>query len=224
MVDKKTILELGVHILRYLQVLAASFPDHVAELKWDCFYSRLPKRLKAMVAYLKASPHEKTYSNYLQTARETEKGESIELSCNPWSQAIDNTVNPKLLVSSLWGSSKGTNWYLKQLPCARCPWKRKAPKGKRKLKWRPWHYWWGYRRVHGAPCEGHEGCPSGGETLLSLQQPWALYPWLSTNESLEREYAVKLEGGDSVKEGSMDPSSEVYNALEPSGGGYQGIT
>ena len=28
-------------------------------------YGGLPKRLKAMVAYLKASLHEKTYSNYL---------------------------------------------------------------------------------------------------------------------------------------------------------------
>ena len=66
MVDKETILDLGVCLLRHLQVLAASFPDHfppdhVAKLKWDCFYGRLPKWLKAMVAYLKASLQKRTY-------------------------------------------------------------------------------------------------------------------------------------------------------------------
>ena len=71
MADKETVSDWGIHLLRHLQVLAASFPnhfppDHVAELKRDCFYGRFPKRLKAMVAYLKASLHEKTYSDYLQ--------------------------------------------------------------------------------------------------------------------------------------------------------------
>ena len=48
-----------------------------------------------MVAYLQASPHEKTFSNYIWAAREAEKEESMELSQNPQSQAIDNTVKPK---------------------------------------------------------------------------------------------------------------------------------
>ena len=48
MADKETMLDWGVHLLRHLQVLAASFPDcfppdHVAELKRDHFYYRLPK-------------------------------------------------------------------------------------------------------------------------------------------------------------------------------------
>ena len=49
---------------------------------------------------------------------------------------------------------------------------------------------------------GHEGCPSGGEVLLPLQQPQALYPQLPTTESLQREYTVKLQGGESVQEGT----------------------
>ena len=58
---KETVLDWGVHLSRHLQVLASSFPgrfplDQVAELKWDCFYRGLPKWLKAMVAYLKATP------------------------------------------------------------------------------------------------------------------------------------------------------------------------
>ena len=48
-----------------------------------------------MVAYLKASPHEKTYLDYLQAVREAEKEESMELFQNPCSQAIDNTTKPK---------------------------------------------------------------------------------------------------------------------------------
>ena len=70
MADKETILDWGIHLSRHLQVLAASFPNHfppncVAELKQDNFYGRLPKRLKAIVAYLKASLHEMTYFDYL---------------------------------------------------------------------------------------------------------------------------------------------------------------
>ena len=48
-----------------------------------------------MVAYLKASPHEKTYSDYLQAAREAEKEECMELSQNPCSQMINNTAKSK---------------------------------------------------------------------------------------------------------------------------------
>ena len=100
MADKETTLDWGVCLSRHLQVLAVSFPDHfppncIAELKGDHFYGGLPKRLKAMVAYLKASPHEKTYSDYLQAVREVEKEESMELSLNPHSQVIDNTAKPK---------------------------------------------------------------------------------------------------------------------------------
>ena len=65
MADKETISDWGVYLLRHLQVLAASFPDHfppdcLVKLKCDHFYGRLPKCLKAMVAYLKASLQEKT--------------------------------------------------------------------------------------------------------------------------------------------------------------------
>ena len=64
---KKIIIRLGVHLLRHLQVLTASFleyfpPDWIAELKCDCFYGGLPKWLKAIIAYLKASTNERTYS------------------------------------------------------------------------------------------------------------------------------------------------------------------
>ena len=77
--EKETVSDWGVCLLRHLQVFTVSFqnisPDHVAELKHDHFYGGFPKRLKAMVAYLKASTNEKMYSDYLWTAREAEKEE-----------------------------------------------------------------------------------------------------------------------------------------------------
>ena len=86
--DKETLSDRGIHLSRHLHVLAASFPDCsppdcVAKLKQDCFYGRLPKPLKAMVAYFKASLQEKTYSNYLWAAREAEKEDSMELFQSP---------------------------------------------------------------------------------------------------------------------------------------------
>ena len=47
-----------------------------------------------MVAYLKASTNEKTYSNYLQAVREAEKEEVIEPSC---SQIADNSTKTKVM-------------------------------------------------------------------------------------------------------------------------------
>ena len=73
MADKETVSDWGVLLSQNLQILAASFldwfpPDRVAELKRDHFYGRLPKRLKAMVAYLKVGPQVRMYSDYLRAA------------------------------------------------------------------------------------------------------------------------------------------------------------
>ena len=90
MADKETVLDWGIHPSRHLQILAASFPDHIppdhiVELKRDCFYGRLPKQLKVMVAYLKVRPRVRTYSDYLRAAREAEKEDSrvVSKSQNP---------------------------------------------------------------------------------------------------------------------------------------------
>ena len=95
MADKETVSDWIICLSRHLQVLAASFPDHfppdcVAELKRDHFYSRLPKQLKVMVAYLKVGLQVRMYSDYLRTAREAEKEDSIELPEAP---------EPKLLMA-----------------------------------------------------------------------------------------------------------------------------
>ena len=51
----------------------------MAELKRDHFYGRLPKQLKAMVAYLKLGPQVRMYLDYLRATREAEKEDSINL-------------------------------------------------------------------------------------------------------------------------------------------------
>ena len=70
-------------------------PDHVAELKRDHFYGRLPKQLKAMVAYLKVGPQVRTYSDYLRATREAEKENSIELTWNSRIQVSDGPSKPR---------------------------------------------------------------------------------------------------------------------------------
>ena len=85
--------------MRHLQILTTSFPecilpDCVAELKHDCLYNGLPKWLKAMVAYLKTSTNEKTYSDYLHAAQEAEKEEAMEPS---HSQTIASTSKSKAM-------------------------------------------------------------------------------------------------------------------------------
>ena len=100
MADKETISDWGICLSRHLQVLVASFPDHfppdhVAELKRDHFYGRLPKQLKAMVAYLKAGLQVRTYSDYLRAAHEAKKEDCIELPQGPRAQTTNNPPKPR---------------------------------------------------------------------------------------------------------------------------------
>ena len=100
MADKETVSDWGVCLSQHLQILAASFPDwfppdHVAKLKRDCFYGRLPKRLKAMVAYLKVGPQVRTYSDYLRATREAKKEDSIELAWSPRAPPADGPTKTR---------------------------------------------------------------------------------------------------------------------------------
>ena len=103
MADKETVSDWGVCLLRHLQILAASFPDHfppdrVAELKRDDFYGRLSRQLKAMVAYLMAGLQARTYSDYLKAAKETKKEDSIELPQGSRTQVTDNPPKPRATI------------------------------------------------------------------------------------------------------------------------------
>ena len=141
MADKDTVSDWGVCLWRHLQVLAALFPEcfHLncmVELKCDHFYGGLPKCLNAMVAYLKASPQEKTYSDYLWAAREVEKEDSTELSQSTQNQKPITQPNLGWLVSSPCGSLRGPSWHLKHPPCTWHTWKRRVPRRTKKWKMR----------------------------------------------------------------------------------------
>ena len=100
MADKETVSDWGVCLSRHLQILAASFPDcfppdHIAELKRDCFYGGLPKQLKVMVAYLKAGPQVRTYSDYFRATREAEKEDLVKLPRSSRNQTTDGPCKPR---------------------------------------------------------------------------------------------------------------------------------
>ena len=75
---------------------------------------RLPKRLKAMVAYLKVGPQVRTYSDYLRAAREAEKEDSIKLSQSPRVPATDGPS--KLRATSFFPlrKLKGSQLFIKE--------------------------------------------------------------------------------------------------------------
>ena len=66
-----------------------------------------------MVAYLKANPQEKTYSDYLQAAREAEKEDPMELSQSPQNQTTNNTAKPRMTSFFPLQKLKGTQLALK---------------------------------------------------------------------------------------------------------------
>ena len=59
------------------------------------FYGGLPKQLKVMVAYLKAGPQVRIYSDYLRATREAKKEDSIELSWGSRFQTTDGPSKPR---------------------------------------------------------------------------------------------------------------------------------
>ena len=133
-----------------------------------------PKDLKQWWLTLKPA-HAKTYSDYLWAAREAEKEESMELSWNPQSQAIDNTAKPKLLVSSLCRGSRGISQYLKQLLCALHTWKRKVPREEEEEIKDPDTINRVTEEFMVCQAWAMKDAQVGGKVLLSLQQPQALH-------------------------------------------------
>ena len=173
MAEKETVLDWGICLSKHLQVLATSFPDHfptdrVAELKRDHFYSRLPKQLKAMVAYLKAGPQVRTYSDYIRAAREAEKEDSIELPQSSRTQTSDGPPNQGLLASS----PEETQGYPATSKKACCSPGAFGGRGcwwwQRFREWWSWWNWGGDRGANGPIGKGSERCPSRWETLLPL--------------------------------------------------------
>ena len=72
----------------------------MAELKHDHFYGRLPKWVKAMVAYLQASLQGKMYSDYLWATREAKKEDSMEPSQSQTAETHNQTQGNEFLPSA----------------------------------------------------------------------------------------------------------------------------
>ena len=189
---KRDSISLGMGLSRHLQVLVASFPecfppDWIADLKCDCFYGGLPKWLKAMVAYLKASTNKKPYSISRQQGKLRRKRQWNHLIA----RLLTLQVSPKWWVSSPLQKLKGTQ-------PARTPavWvahfgRRQFQQGRGCHQWRPWWNWgfdWG---IHSVPCPGSGGGSARGEMLLPLQQPRAFHLWLPTGEGIQNWYTFK---------------------------------
>ena len=178
-----------------------------------------------MVAYLKASLHEKTYSDYLQAARKVEKKESMELSQNPCSQMIDKTAKPKSTsFFPLW-KLKGNQLVFKMATVHLAHLKEESTE-----------------REEVDESEDPDGIDRVTEEFMvhlaqvmkdAQVEEKCCYHCSSPKHFIQdcplvrvskREYTVKLQGGDSIEEGSPDPSDENDNVQEPQGGGSQGIT
>ena len=161
MADKETMSDWGICLSRYLQVLAASFPDHfptdqVVELKRDCLYGRLPKQLKVIVAYLKVGLQVRTYSDYLRATREAEKEDLIKVPQSSRTQAADGPPNQGLLASSPWENLRVTSHFQKSLQSAWHIWKKRMRvmaktqivmilvelRGWPRSLWSDWQGWW----------------------------------------------------------------------------------
>ena len=173
MADKETVLDWGIHLSRHLQVLATSFHDHfppdcVAELKRDHCYGRLAKQLKAMVAYLKAGPQVRTYSDYLRAAREAEKEDSIELPWGPRTQNTDGAPKPRTTSFVPLRKLKGNQPLLKMpAVCLAHLEEEDAGEGKDPESDDPSGIE-GVTRSSWFTGEGSKGCPSRWEMLLPL--------------------------------------------------------
>ena len=206
---KETVSDWRVCLSRHLQILTVSFPecfplDEVAELKHDHFYDRMPKWLEAMVAYLKASAHEKTYSDYLRAAREAGKEEAMQPSQN---QATDKPSKPKATsffpLQKLKGTQPTKITDHKGSACGGGGFQRRGGH----WKWRSGWYRWCDRGVYNMPGKSSKGDPEGWTGAVTIVVAWnILFMGVSACEGLQISCPFKLKGGDSaIENASLGP-------------------
>ena len=177
-----------------------------------------------MVAYLKAIPEEKTYSDYLWAVREAEKEDSMEPS---QSQTANEAAKPKVTSFFPLQKLKGTQ------PLVKTPAVCIGPSG-RTEHWRGWggkqqRPWW-YQRCHGGV---HGVCIGLVRAVKDAQKDEKccyhcgsldpLQPWLPISKNIKNRFEFKLQGGDGAKEGSPGPSDESNHANNAPRGSTQGI-
>ena len=112
-----------------------------------------------------------------------------------------------------WASSPYESWKAPsphQDPCCMgsTPGRRECWQRRRCWEGRPQWHWRCNQGIHCMPCQSSEGCSAGGETWLSLQEPRALCLRLPIGEGIQDGLTFKPKGGDSAKEGILDPSGK----------------
>ena len=148
--------------------------------------------------------------------REAEKKESMELSQNPWSQAIDNTVKPKTTsFFPLW-KLKGNQPVSKMATVCLVHLDEESAKRDEEVEIKDTDGINGVREeVHGAPCMGHKWCPSGGEALLSLLQPQALYLWLLLVRAFRENMQLNCKEGMVLRKGAQTHQMKTTMSKNP---------
>ena len=179
-----------------------------------------PNVLKAMVAYLKASLQEKTYSDYLQATREAEKEDSMELS---QSQATDNSAKPRATSFFPLQKLKGIQPAVKTLAMHLASLEEEsAKKDKEVVSKDPG----GIDRVTKEFMVHLVRAVNGTQMEEKHCYHCSSLEHFIHNFPLVKALGVKtfkLQGGDVTKEGSLGPPDESDYTQDPPGRGSQGI-
>ena len=148
----------------------------------------------------------------------------MELSWNPYSQVITNTAKPIATSFFPLQKLKGARQYLKQLLHAEYTWKKKVLRERRKIKLRTLTVsmgLWEESMVHLACAVNDAQVEEKCCYYCSSLEHFILDCPLVRNSKENTQ--LKLQGGDSIEEGSLNTSDENDNTQEPPGGGSQGI-
>ena len=177
-----------------------------------------------MVAYLKAIPHEKTYSDYLQAVREMEKEESMELFQNPCSQVIDNTTKPKATMFFPLQKLKGNQPVSKIATVHLVHLEEESTKREEEDETEDPD---GIDRVteefmvHLA--QAMKDAQAEEKCCYHCSSPEYFVHNCPLVRASKENMPLNCRGGEGIEEGSSDPSDENNNAQQPPGGGLQGV-
>ena len=177
-----------------------------------------------MVAYLKAGPQVRTYSDYLRATREAEKEDTIELSWSPRVPATDGPSKPRATCFFPLRKLKGNQPYTKKpAVCLTQLEEEDADDGKDLESNDP-------NGIDGVTKEFMirlvrvvKDAQADEKCCYHCSSPEHFIRNLSADEGGQGQETVKWEGGDSDGEGSLDPSKTSQCHQESPTGGSGGI-
>ena len=169
-----------------------------------------------MVAYLKVGPEVTTYSDYLRATREAEKEDLIELTWSSRTQAADGPPNWGLLASSPWENLRVTIHFWKSLQSTWHIWKKRMwvmvktqsvmtlveLRGWPRSLWSNWQGQWKILKQM-----------RNAVTIAATLNISSVIAWLVKTSRDKKQ--LKGQEGDSINEGSPDPSCNNECHKEP---------